>query len=220
MRFLVSGGPTREYLDDVRFLGNPSTGALGIAVAEAARDRGHETTLVLGPTHLPPPQGVRTISVVSALDMLAALQDALPGHDALIMTAAVSDYRPLVRAPGKIKKGGDRLDLPLAKNPDILAQLSKIPHHAVRVGFALEAAGPDEAVRFAREKLEAKGLDLIVCNRSGSFGGDAMEGAILLSREGDARSLGSLSKAGLARLLVEECERLAEEHPGNGDSRI
>jgi phosphopantothenoylcysteine decarboxylase/phosphopantothenate--cysteine ligase len=215
MKLLVSGGPTHEYLDDVRFLGNPSTGALGIAIAAAARDAGHEVTLVLGPTHLPDPPHVRVVRVVSALDMLAAIQGQMKEADALIMTAAVADYRPKRRVVGKIKKSGNELSLPLVKNPDILATCGKMPHHVVLVGFALEAADDAASLDFAQKKLAAKNLDLIVLNRSGSFAGPTMESVKVLYRGGDVRDLGAPSKAELALWLVSACETLVKNRHGN-----
>ena len=94
MRFLVTAGPTREHIDPVRFLSNPSTGKMGFAVARAAARAGHEVVLVAGPVALKTPRGVRRVDVVSARDMLAAVLDELPGADALVMTAAVADWRP------------------------------------------------------------------------------------------------------------------------------
>jgi len=206
MRFLVSGGPTHEYLDDVRYLGNPSTGAMGIAVAEAAVAGGHEATLVLGPTHLPDPNGVTVVRVTSAVEMHTAMMEACAAADAIVMTAAVSDYRPRSRAEGKIKKGAHHMVLELAKNPDILSDLGRIRGSRVVLGFALEAASPDEARDHARDKLTAKNLDAIVLNRRGSFGGAGMEDVSVLEADGGATELGTPDKASLARWLVAFCE--------------
>lgn len=213
MRFLVSGGPTHEYLDDVRYLGNPSTGAMGIAVAETAAARGHDVTLVLGPTHLPDPDGVAVVRVTSALEMHAAMTGAFASADAVVMTAAVSDYRPASRVEGKIKKGAAHLVLELAKNPDILGDLGKMRGSRVLLGFALEAASPDEARDHARDKLAAKNLDAIVLNRRGSFGGAGMEGVSVLEADGGTTDLGAPDKASLATWLVAFCE----ERGGHGE---
>jgi phosphopantothenoylcysteine decarboxylase/phosphopantothenate--cysteine ligase len=206
MRFLVSGGPTHEYLDDVRYLGNPSSGAMGIAVAEAASARGHEVTLVLGPTHLPDPDGVAVVRVTSALEMHVAMTEACTSADAVVMTAAVSDYRPSSRAEGKIKKGAAHLVLELAKTPDILGDLGRIRGSRVLLGFALEAAPLDEARDHARDKLVAKNLDAIVLNRRGSFGGAGMEDVSVLEANGSTTELGAPDKASLAGWLVAFCE--------------
>lgn len=205
MRILVSGGPTYEYLDDVRFLGNPATGAVALAVAEAARAAGHQVVLVLGPTHLGDPPGTQVIRVVSALEMRDALLAALPDCDALVMAAAVSDYRPARRVPGKMRKGAGTLELELTKNPDILSELSRMAANRPVVGFALEAAPLEEALASAREKLTRKGCRLVVLNRPGSFGGAWGEEVHLVSR-GEAVPLGRVSKKSLGERLVRYLE--------------
>jgi phosphopantothenoylcysteine decarboxylase/phosphopantothenate--cysteine ligase len=216
MRFLISGGPTHEYLDDVRFLGNPSTGAMGIAVAVAARDRGHNVTLVLGPSPLPDPEGVLVRRVESAEEMRDALVSAFPGADAVVMTAAVSDYRPRVRVSGKIKKGVEKVVLDLVRNPDILWELGRMRTGQVLVGFALEAASPRESLDLARGKLIEKNLDAIVLNRKGSFGGPGMEDVTILLRSGEMKTHGTPGKDELARWIVDWCEARGGEG-GRGD---
>ena len=212
MRFLVSGGPTHEYLDDVRFLGNPSTGAMGVAIARCAVERGHDVTLVLGPTHLEGPDRAKVICVTSALEMRDAMLASLKGADAVIMSAAVSDYRPLERVEGKIKKGQDQVSLDLVKNPDILRDLGRMPGARVLVGYALETAPADVARDHARDKLAGKLLDAIVLNRQGSFGGTAMEDVTVLDAAGGVHELGAPDKASLAKWLIAFCE----EKGGNG----
>lgn len=201
MRILLSGGPTHEYWDDVRYLGNPSTGAMGIALAEAARDRGHAVTLVLGPTHLADPAGVAVHRVVSALDMLRALEECWDSAEALVMSAAVSDYRPARRHPGKWKKEGARLELPLERNPDILATLGRMGAGRPVVGFALEASPFEDAVLSARSKLENKRCSLVVMNRPASFAGSRGAGVTLVSRD-EAVVLGDVTKRQLAERLI------------------
>ena len=105
MHLLITAGPTREYIDDVRFLSNASTGKMGFECAKAAFRRGHRVTLITGPTNLPDPKGIRTIHVVTAREMLRAAKESYPKVDAVIATAAVSDYRPVKRLRGKGKKG-------------------------------------------------------------------------------------------------------------------
>jgi phosphopantothenoylcysteine decarboxylase/phosphopantothenate--cysteine ligase len=160
---------------------------------------------------------VKLVRVVSALEMQAAILQVLTSCDVLIMTAAVADYRPAQRVSGKIKKAGDQINLPLVKNPDILAACGKMPHHVVLVGFALEAAEDAAALEFARSKLLTKNLDLIVLNRRGSFAGSRMEAVTILSREGESWRLGAPTKAELAAWLVSACEvRVKNRH---GDQR-
>jgi len=210
MRILISGGPTREFLDDVRYLGNPSTGAMGIAVAEAARDLGHLSVLVLGPTSLADPDGVEVVRVVSALEMRDAMIARWPQADALVMTAAVSDYRPRQRVAGKIKKGPQSLMLELAKNPDILEELGRMAGPRPVVGFALEAGSEDQALAAARAKLEVKRCSMVVLNRPGSFGGAHTEAVTLVSQD-EAVVLGQPSKRSLGERIVRFLEERAGE---------
>ena len=161
LSFLVTAGPTREFLDPVRFLSNRSTGKMGFAVAEAAAARGHAVRLVAGPVSLPTPPGVERTDIVSAREMLAALEALLPGADVLVMTAAVADWRPRETSPAKLKKSTMAPVIELVPNPDILATLAPRKGGRVFVGFAAETGDPlPEAAR----KLAAKGLDLIVAN--------------------------------------------------------
>ena len=161
MRFLVTAGPTREHLDPVRFLSNRSTGKMGFAVAAAAAVAGHEAVLVAGPVSLATPEGVRRVDVVSARDMLAAVEAELPEADVLVMTAAVADWRPKTTSGVKLKKGAMAPVLELEPNPDILATLAPRKGGRIFVGFAAETGDP---VPEASRKLAAKGLDMIVAN--------------------------------------------------------
>ncbi|HEX8008992.1 MAG TPA: bifunctional phosphopantothenoylcysteine decarboxylase/phosphopantothenate--cysteine ligase CoaBC, partial [Trebonia sp.] len=170
-RVLISAGGTREELDPVRFLGNWSTGRQGYAFARAAVARGADVTVVAANVELPDPAGTRIVRVVSARDMHAAMLAEAGGADAVVMTAAVADFRPLTRNESKIKKNG-RLPEPiaLAENPDILADLSARraahgPEDQVIVGFAAET---DPDLDAARAKLERKGCDLLVLNPVGN----------------------------------------------------
>ena len=179
MRVLVTAGPTREYLDDVRFLSNPSTGKMGFACASAAADAGHEVTLVTGPVALADPPGVRTVRVVSADDMFRAVRKVYPGVDAVIMTAAVGDYRPARRAVGKLKKAATPLTITLVRTRDILEALGARKGRRILIGFALEVQDP---VHRAKEKALRKNLDYIVLNSPRTFGSDRMDCSIY--REG------------------------------------
>ncbi len=175
-RVLVSAGPTREWLDPVRFLSNPSSGRMGVAVAEAARDRGAEVTLVHGPLQVPSPHAVEGVAVETAEEMLSALAPRFSACDALVMTAAIADWRPLERAREKEPKTGERRELALVRTPDVLEALRPARRRQVVVGFAMET---DQGVERAADKARRKGLDFILLNyptRTGSgFGGDANE---------------------------------------------
>ena len=175
MKILVTAGPTREFLDPVRFLTNRSTGRMGYAVAARAAARSHEVVLVSGPVSLTPPEGVRVRRIVSALDLLEAVRDELPPCDALVMTAAVADWRPASVATAKLKKraapddaeafvraaDGTSATLRLVPNPDILSELRPLKGRRIFVGFAAET---DHVLEEASAKLHRKGLDLVVAN--------------------------------------------------------
>ena len=154
-RIVVTAGPTREHIDPVRFLSNPSTGKMGFAVAKAAAEAGYDVVLVAGPVSLPTPKGVKRVDVVSARDMAKAVDDAR--GDILIATAAVADWRPKTCAAVKLKKGAMSSSLELVRNPDVLKG-SSIPR---KIGFAAETGDPiAEATRKCREK----GLEFCVAN--------------------------------------------------------
>ena len=236
MTFIVTAGPTREYIDPVRFLSNPSTGRMGFAVARAAHSAGHDVVLVAGPVALKTPQGVERVDVVSARDMLAAVITALRerasrGPVALVMTAAVADWRPARCAARKLKKSQMSGVLKLARNPDILKTLQRefsagylsAPHGIVRVGFAAETGAPAaEAARKCREK----GLDLVVGNdvtSPGSGFGTATNRVTFVFPDGSAQPLPLLSKLAVARRIVDFCVRAWKSDPygsyNNNDSR-
>ena len=216
MRILISGGPTWEALDDVRYLGNRSSGRMAIEIAEAALRNGHLPVLVLGPTHLQVPQGVELTRVESATEMLSALIEGFSTADALVMAAAVSDYRPAKRHKGKWKKGPDTLHLELIKNPDILRELGMMARGRPVIGFALEATEPSVALASARDKLRRKGCSLIVLNGPGSLGSDGGEQVVLVS-EKNAEVLGQVSKCTVAEHLIRFLE--AERGESGDDER-
>jgi phosphopantothenoylcysteine decarboxylase/phosphopantothenate--cysteine ligase len=157
-RIVVSAGGTQEPIDPVRYVGNRSSGKMGFAIAEAARDRGALVTLVTGPVALDTPYGVERVDVRTTGEMLDSLQRATVGCDAVIMAAAPADFRPDVAAEQKIKRTGERVTLDLVPNPDIIAGL-KGPF--VKVGFAAET---EEVLVHAHAKIAKKGLDLIAAN--------------------------------------------------------
>jgi phosphopantothenoylcysteine decarboxylase/phosphopantothenate--cysteine ligase len=179
MRVLVTAGPTREYLDAVRFLSNASSGKMGFACAEAAARAGHEVTLVTGPVALADPPRVRTIRVTSADDMYRAVMKAYPKTDAAIMTAAVGDYRPAERFSGKLKKSSETLTLKLVRTRDILKEMGRKKGDRLLVGFALEV---QDAVHQALVKYKKKNLDYVVLNTPRTFAADTMDARVY--REG------------------------------------
>jgi phosphopantothenoylcysteine decarboxylase/phosphopantothenate--cysteine ligase len=161
MRILVTAGPTRERLDPVRFLSNRSSGKMGYAIAQAAQVAGHEVILVSGPVSLITPVGVKRIPVESAAEMLTAVERELPACDALIMAAAVADWRPATVSGSKLKKVDMDATLQLVRTPDILASLASQKGGRVFVGFAAET---ERVCAQALAKMNAKGLDMIVAN--------------------------------------------------------
>jgi phosphopantothenoylcysteine decarboxylase / phosphopantothenate---cysteine ligase len=200
---LISAGGTREELDPVRFLGNWSTGTQGYAFARSAIARGADVTLVAANVELPDPAGAKVVRTVSARDMHAAMLAAAPHADAIVMTAAVADFRPIARAGQKIKKDG-RLPEPIAltENPDILADLSARrdqsgPAAQLIVGFAAET---DPDLEVARAKLARKGCDFLVMNQVGGglgFGAGDNE-AVVLAADGTVTPIPRRSKDALA----------------------
>lgn len=211
-RVLVTAGPTYEDLDPVRFLTNRSSGKMGYAVAKAAWRRGAEVTLVSGPTALPDPYGVQTVRVHSALDMLGEVVNRFPSCDALVMAAAVGDYRPESLAEHKIKRGAAALQVTLLPNPDILKEISSLKTRQITIGFAAET---HDLVPEARRKLLEKNLDLIVANEvnrpDSGFAVDTNE-VTLIAKDGEPVALPLLSKDEVAdRILDWLAPRLGSE---------
>ncbi|HZO29331.1 MAG TPA: bifunctional phosphopantothenoylcysteine decarboxylase/phosphopantothenate--cysteine ligase CoaBC [Chloroflexota bacterium] len=204
-RVVVTAGGTQEAIDPVRFVSNRSSGKMGYAVAEAARDRGASVVLVTAPTALSAPIGVEVRPVVSAADMHDAVMAALPDADLLIMAAAVADYRPATVAEQKIKKRDDGLTLQLARTTDILAATASLSsERLVRIGFAAES---QNLVSNAADKLERKRLDLIVANdisRTDSGFGTDDNAVVLLDRSGGQRELPLLPKREVADRILDE----------------
>ncbi len=200
-RVLVTAGPTREPIDPVRFLSNAATGTQGIELAREALARGAEVDLVLGPTHLPPPAGARTVRVTTAREMEAAVHERAPNATIAIATAAVADWRPAATHEHKVKKTDDPQALALERNPDILAGLGAAEHAGLfLVGFAAETRDWEAN---AREKLARKRLAAIVVNDVGAergFGPVDNALTLLWGAEG-RRDLGAGSKRELAARL-------------------
>ena len=154
MRILVTAGPTREPIDPVRFISNRSSGKMGYAVACHARDRGHDVLLVSGPVSIAVPENVRSIAVNTAAEMLAAVEENLEWCDALVMAAAVADWRPLTSSTSKMKKAGVALSLPLERTQDILQTVADRKGDRIFVGFAAETHSiVANAARRRRESL-------------------------------------------------------------------
>ncbi len=218
-RVLVTAGPTREYLDPVRFISNPSTGKMGLAVAAAARELGARVTVVLGPVGAVDRTGLEVVDVVSAEDMAREVLSRVEASDWFIASAAVSDWRPETRAPQKVKKGEGPEQLRLVRTPDVLAEAAHKVAGAARrpllVGFAAET---ERVLDHAREKLERKGLDAIVANDvtapGAGFGADTNR-VTVLTRGGLSRELAG-TKREVAQGLVELLQGLASAPAGQG----
>jgi phosphopantothenoylcysteine decarboxylase/phosphopantothenate--cysteine ligase len=209
-RVVVTAGGTREPIDPVRFIANRSSGRMGYAVAEAARDRGARVVLITAPTALRPPGGVEVVQVERAQEMLAAVRAAYRDADALIMVAAVADFRVEQPARQKVKHGEEALMLRLAPNPDILRETAAIPteRRPVRVGFAAETQG---LLGHATDKLARKCLDLVVANDVSAEGsGFAVDTnrVTLLWADGRRKNLPLLPKAVVAERLLDAVAEL------------
>ncbi len=207
IRCLITAGPTREFLDPVRFLSNPSTGKMGFAIAEAAVEAGWTVDLVAGPVSLPEPEDVILYPVVSAEEMLNHVDALFDACDILIMTAAVSDFRPKVCFSEKQKKGDAALTVEFERTVDILKTMGTRKQKQVIVGFAAET---NDVEAYAEKKLMAKNLDWIVANRVGEAGeGFASDTnfVTLIGRNGEHSSIGPDTKTQIAKDLI---QRLAE----------
>ncbi len=197
---MITAGPTQEPIDPVRYLSNHSSGHMGYAIAQAAMESGAAVTLVSGPVTLPPPASARTVNVTTAREMYAAVMQDIGQTDIFIATAAVADYACLNRAGQKLKKTSETLTLELQRTPDILHAVAEAKDAPFTVGFAAET----EAVAdHAREKLQAKRLDLIVANEVGAeCGFGDRESALHLFWQAGEQRLALASKDKLARQLI------------------
>jgi phosphopantothenoylcysteine decarboxylase/phosphopantothenate--cysteine ligase len=202
-KLLITAGPNREPLDPVRYLSNRSSGKMGYALARAAIRRGAEVALISGPTELEPPAGARLTSITTAAEMRHAVLEEFSGCTALIMAAAVSDYRPVDFARKKIKRGEGPIELRLEPNPDILKEISARKNGKMLVGFAAETG---ELVTNAAKKLKDKNLDMIVANNVSEAGAGFdvdTNVATILDRAGTVRSLPLMSKDELAEQILD-----------------
>ncbi len=202
-RFLITAGPNREPIDPVRYLSNRSSGKMGYALARAGLRRGAAVALVSGPTSLEPPAGARLISVTTAAEMRRAVLEEFPNCTAVIMAAAVSDYRPSEPSGSKMKRGKGPWELRLEPNPDILKELGAMKNGKLLVGFAAET---DHLAANAKKKLREKNLDMIVANdvtQEGSgFDGDTNI-ATIVDRCGAIRALPLMTKDELADQILD-----------------
>jgi len=173
MRILITAGPTREYLDDVRYLSNASSGRMGYALANACRLAGHEVVLVSGPVMIAPPPGCEVHQIETTEELLDVCRAQWPNCDGVIATAAVCDYRPVERFSGKLAKTGTSLKLELVETADVLADLGQMKGHRWIVGFALESS--EYAHINALKKLKEKNCDAIVLNRPTAIGSETNE---------------------------------------------
>ncbi len=199
---LVTAGPTREYIDPVRYLSNESSGRMGFAIAAALARRGARVTLIAGPVALATPAGVERTDVVSAREMLAAVRKGFRRADALVMSAAVADWRPTRKLAGKWRKkdgGTQSTSLELTRNPDILATVARGKGERLAVGFALETG---DGVRRAMSKLRRKNLDYVVLNDESALNA-IRSSATILGRDGTRQGLSRRSKEDIAEVLAE-----------------
>jgi phosphopantothenoylcysteine decarboxylase/phosphopantothenate--cysteine ligase len=205
---LVTAGPTREAIDPVRFISNPSSGKMGYALARAAEMRGAQVTLISGPTSLPVPNNVVFISVTTADQMYDAVLEYAAQSDIVIKSAAVADYKPSRTAAHKIKKSEGRETLRLDRTRDILKSLTRTGSQQILVGFAAETRNLDA---FARKKLESKQLDMIVGNLIGSsetgFEADTNQ-ADLYFKDGSKTCLEVMPKADMAHVILDHIVKL------------
>lgn len=204
LHFVITAGPTREFLDPVRFLSNPSTGKMGFAVARAAARAGHEVTLVAGPAALKTPRGVKRVDVVSAREMFAAVKEAVTPGCVFVATAAVADWRPAVCAGKKLKKTEMSDVIKLVRNPDILKSIEG----CVKIGFAAET---NDVLEEAQRKCREKNLAMIVANdvteKGAGFGSDTNR-VVFVYPDGRKEPLKKMSKLAVAGRIVRACENI------------
>jgi phosphopantothenoylcysteine decarboxylase/phosphopantothenate--cysteine ligase len=216
---LITSGPTHEPIDPVRFVGNRSTGRMGAALADAAIARGAQVTVVLGPDAVAPTAGADVVRVETAEQMRAAVLERFDDADAVVMAAAVADFRPKHASGAKLQKEHGVPELFLEPTPDILAELGERRSRQVLVGFAAETEDLEAA---GRAKLAAKRVDLVVVNRVGREGtgfGAATNEAMILSADGDDVPLAIRTKTELAGLVLDGIAALLHARPGVGGER-
>ncbi|PIP35158.1 MAG: bifunctional phosphopantothenoylcysteine decarboxylase/phosphopantothenate--cysteine ligase CoaBC, partial [Desulfobacterales bacterium CG23_combo_of_CG06-09_8_20_14_all_52_9] len=203
-RILITAGPTREPLDPVRFIANPSSGKMGFALARAAERRGADVLLITGPSTLKDPPGVKTLRIQTAREMAEAVLEVVRNYPIVIKTAAVSDYRPTKTAAQKIKKKNDRWILELEQTTDILKEIGKRKLTGqILVGFAAET---EDLEVNAVKKLNEKNLDIIAANRIGEMGSgfeSDTNRVTLFYKDGSREILPIMEKEAIAHLLLD-----------------
>lgn len=199
MKVLVTAGPTREYLDDVRYLSNASSGRMGYAIVDAALRLGWEVVLITGPVELSPPSGCEVHFVTTTCEMREAALRLVSDCDGVIATAAVCDYRPKERIIGKISKTGGPVLLEMIETDDVLAELGQHKQNRWIVGFALEAQNPREN---ALQKLRRKNCDWIVLNHPSAIGAES-NSVELLNPQGETAATWSGTKRQVAQHLID-----------------
>jgi phosphopantothenoylcysteine decarboxylase/phosphopantothenate--cysteine ligase len=216
---VVSAGGTREPIDPVRYIGNRSSGRMGLALARAAARRGADVTVVAANVSLPAPDGVRVVEVQTAAELLGACEARFDAADVLLMAAAVADFRPQAAAAGKLKKDAGPPELVLEPTTDVLGALSARRRHGqVIVGFAAETG--EGAIAYGRQKLERKGLDAIVINdvSDARIGFDSADNEVtVLTADGAALELQRAGKEVIAEGVLTRIDQLLS-HGGREDS--
>ncbi|MCK4422782.1 MAG: phosphopantothenoylcysteine decarboxylase [Candidatus Omnitrophica bacterium] len=209
LKILITAGPTREYLDPVRFISNSSTGVMGYTIARTAVKRGHKVRLISGPTAIDPPLGIRLTNVISAREMARQTIESLSWCNCLIMSAAVCDYRPKRVLTGKMNTASLNKNVELVKNIDILKQVSKKKkHNRIIAGFALQT---DNLLKKAKAKLIAKDLDLIIANelskKKDPFG-QGLTSIMSIDRQGNIYKMNKMKKEKISVFLLDKIEQL------------
>ena len=199
MKIVISAGPTREYLDPIRYISNDSSGKMGYALAESAKKLGMDVVLISGPVSLSPPKDVELVKVTSALELEKKCNKYFKKADLFIMTSAVSDYRPMKKSVSKIKKSLKTKKIVLKANPDILMNLGKIKQKSqTLVGFCVETTG---LIASAKKKLKKKNCDWIVANNASAIGADKSK-VSLVSKSGEIVRFPEMNKNELALILL------------------
>jgi phosphopantothenoylcysteine decarboxylase/phosphopantothenate--cysteine ligase len=214
-RVLITAGPTRECIDPVRFISNRSSGKMGFALAQAARDAGAEVTIVSGPVSIATPPGVRRVDVEAAADMLAAVLEEVDRADVFISTAAVADYRPAHRHDQKIKKTSDRMDLAMERTVDVIATVAARTPRPFVVGFAAETESVEAN---ARTKLLKKNLDMIAANEVGADKAfDCEDNQLVVLWRSGRKELDRAPKSVLAQHLIALIAEVMAQRSGSAE---
>ncbi len=213
LRVVVNAGPTREHIDDIRFLSNGATGRLGIAIARRAHRLGADVTLILGPTTLPTPTALHVVRIVSTDDLYRAMRDAVADADIAVFCAAPSDWRPATRKKGKPAREGGDWSLDLKPTRDVAAALGRSKGARLHIGFALEVGG---GVARASEKMRKKRFDAIVLNGPKNMGRGGGE-AWWITHNHEPTSLATSSKSRLAQTILNHTGKLWVDRSSSRD---